>query len=425
MGVSVKYFYSEGYGCALNLSETEMINGFLVKNDFIQIQDLKKADFVIINTCSVKQVTEQRMVSRIKNLLKEKKPKSKLLVFGCLASAQHETIEKINPEIIVLDNNLASLCNALKIPPQQFSPKITPIKSKEFISIIPLSTGCLNFCTYCSTRLARKMLKSYSTESILSAFRRAINGDELNKPSKEIWLTSQDLGCYGFDINSSLVNLLKQILKINGNYRIRLGMMNPNHFIKIKKDLLPIMKDERIYKFLHLPLQSGSNKILKLMNRTYSVEEFIECVNYARKIIPNITIATDIIVGFPNENCEDFKETIKVLEKTKPDIVNISRFGKRKGTYAEKMKGQLTEKEKKNRSRILSNVCKNFFLKNCEDFLGKEILCLVSEKTKNGFNAHTNEYKTVFVKKGYGDFVKARITQIKRHYFIGEVMDTK
>ncbi len=418
----MRSFYTEGYGCSLNLSETEMINGFLVKNGFSPVNDFKKADFVIINTCSVKQVTEQRMLFRIKFLLKEKKLGAKLLVFGCLASAQHEMVEKISPQIIVLDNNLASLCSALKILPEYFSHKIIPIKSKEFISIIPISTGCLGSCTYCSARLARKELKSYPVESILHALRRAVNGEELNKPSKEIWLTSQDLGCYGFDIGSSLPKLLKEALKVNGTYRIRLGMMNPNHFMKIKEDLLPLMKDEGVYKFLHLPVQSGSNKILKSMGRNYSVKDFMECVNYARKIIPNITIATDIIVGFPNESEADFKKTIKLLEKIKPDIVNISRFGKRKGTYAEKMIGQLVESEKKNRSRFLSNVCRDFFIMNGKSFLGKEVLCLVLEKTKNGFNARTNEYKTVFVKSGYGGFVKARITQIRGHYFIGDIV---
>jgi len=420
----MKCFFVEGYGCSLNLAESEQIAGFLIENGFKKVDDFRLADFVIINTCSVKQVTEQRMISRIKFLFENKKSLSTLFVTGCLASAEHDLVAKINANIVVLDNSLASLCVALGIKVNNFSPMISSCKEKEFISIIPASVGCLGSCTYCSAHLARKELHSYDPKSIDLALKNALVGDKLNSPSKEIWLTSQDLGCYGFDIGSSVPKLLKLLLKNKGEFRLRLGMMNPNHFIKIRRSLLPLMKDERVYKFLHLPLQSGSDKILKLMNRKYSVGDFLECVKFARKFIPNVTIATDIIVGFPGETELDFKKTLAVLKKVQPDIVNISRFGKRKGTLAEKMSGQINEVEKKRRSKILANFCDELFAGKNRDFVGKDVCCLVSERTKNGFNARTNEYNTVFVREGFGCFVVARIEEVRAHYLVGKVIRT-
>jgi len=413
----MKSFFVEGYGCSLNISETEQVAGFLKENNFEQAKDFKEADFVIVNTCSVKQATEQRMIARICFLLENKKPLSKLIVMGCLASAQHETIQKVSKEIIVLDTSLASLCRVLGIKEREFSPEIIPVKSHELISIISISTGCLGNCTYCSSRLARKNLHSYSVESINFAFKKA-----LDSGSKEIWITSQDLGCYGVDINSSLPKLLKELLKNKGNFRIRLGMMNPNHFLKIKKELMPLFSDERLYKFLHLPVQSGSDKLLKAMNRKYSVKDFVSCVEYARKIVPQVSISTDIIVGFPGESEKDFKKTLALVKKIRFDVFNVSRFGKRKGTLAAKMSRQVTDIEKKERSKYLADFFDKIALEKNEGVVGKEVICLVSEKVRNGFNGRTNEYKPVFLKKGFGNFARVKIILARAHFFEGEVI---
>ena len=418
----MRSFFVEGYGCSLNISETESVAGFLRKSGFEQVSDFASADFVIINTCSVKQVTEQRMLSRISFLFQKKKLGAKLIVVGCLAAAQGGTVSKINKEIIVLDTKLSSLCRALGLPVKDFSPEIIPIKSHELISIIPISTGCLGNCAYCSARIARKNLVSYSQESICKAVENALSVSMSSSASREIWLTSQDLGCYGFDINSSLPNLLKEILKIKGDFRIRLGMMNPNHFIKIKEDLMPLFADKRLYKFLHLPLQSGSDKILSLMNRKYSVKDFVGCVDYARLQVSEITIATDIIAGFAGESEADFKKTLSILKKIKPDVVNISRFGKRVGTLAQKMSDQVSEQVKKDRSRVLTKLCDSIFEKKNKNVVGACFECLVSERANNGFNARTNSYSTVFVKSGFGEFVLVRITQLRKHYLVGDVV---
>ncbi len=412
-------FYIEGYGCSLNISETEKIAGFLSANGYKKTLNPSKADFLIINTCAVKDTTEKRMLSRLKKMLNIKKPSAKLIAFGCLASTRKKAIQNISPKIIVLNTKLSSLAKELCLPVKDFSPSIKETKSRSLTSIIPISTGCVGSCTYCITKLARGELESYSEESIICAFKRAL------KSSKEIYLTSQDLGAYGLDNGSSLPNLLKKLLETKGDYFIRLGMMNPNHFIKIRKELLPLLNDSRMYKFLHLPLQSGSDSILKKMNRFYNVKEFINCVEYARKQCPNITVATDIIVGFPGENEKDFQSTLRVLKKIKPSVINISRFGKRPGTIATKFSFQLTEKIKKDKSRRLTTFCKKLFLRENQKFVGKTVRALVSERSSTNselLTARTDNYKPIIVDTGFGSFVRVKITSAEPNFFKGKVI---
>ncbi|MDD3083661.1 MAG: tRNA (N(6)-L-threonylcarbamoyladenosine(37)-C(2))-methylthiotransferase [Candidatus ainarchaeum sp.] len=414
----MKSFFLEGYGCSLNIGETEQISGFLKKNNFQRIKDFKKANFIIINTCSVKMVTEQRMLSRINFLLNNKKKNAKIIVTGCLAKTNKKKIENISKDLIVLDTKLESLANFFSLKEECFSPKIIEEKSHKNISIIPISVGCVGNCYYCSTKIARGALHSYSIKEINDSFKRAL------KTSKEIWITSQDLGCYGFDTGYYLPELIKTLLKNNGNYRIRLGMMNPKHFKKIRKGLIPLFKDDRLYKFLHLPVQSGSDKILKKMNRQSSKKDFIDAINYSRKRIPNIRISTDIIVGFPGETEKDFENSLKLIEKIKPNVLNISRFGKREGTVASKLKEQILESEKKRRSKILSDFSKKLFFDENKKLEELEFRALVSEKAKNnGFVARTDNYSPVLVNNFFGEFVKIKISTAFPHFFKGEILE--
>jgi threonylcarbamoyladenosine tRNA methylthiotransferase CDKAL1 len=413
----MKKFFLEGYGCSLNFGETEQISGFLLKNSFKRINDFKKADFIIVNTCSVKMVTEQRMLSRIKFLLDNKEKDSKIIVCGCLAKTNKKTIEKISKDLIILDTKLESIAKTLDLKKESFSPKIIEEKSHEFISIIPISVGCVGNCSYCATKIARGNLKSYSIKDINESFKKAI------KSSKEIWITSQDLGCYGFDIGEDLPGLLEVLLKNNGNYRIRLGMMNPRHFKKIRKKLIPLFNDDRLYNFLHLPVQSGSNKILLAMNRMSIVNDFVDAVSFARKNVPGIRISTDIIVGFPGETEKDFQESLNLIKKTKPSVLNISRFGKRLGTVAATLPNQISETEKKRRSKILSELSKNIFLNDNKKLIGFKCKALVSEKAKsNGFVARTNNYSPVIVNKGFGEFVNLEIISAFSNFFKGKII---
>ncbi len=416
----MKKYYIEGYGCSLNLGETQQTSGFLKSHGFEKVLEIENADYVIINTCSVKMVTQQRMLSRIEKLIERKKKSAKIIVTGCLGATNPKEIQSINKDLVVLDTKLENLCKALGLEEHSFSPRIIEDKTHKQISIIPISVGCMSNCTYCATKIARSKLISYPIKEINSAFKRAI------RSSKEIHITSQDLGCYGFDKKTNLVELIKTLLKNEGNYRIRLGMMSPEHFHKMRDELLKLYEDDRMYKFLHLPLQSGSNKVLKDMQRLYSVENFVDEVKFARSKIPQITISTDIIVGFPGETKEDFDKTLDVIRNVKPEVVNISRFGKRKGTKAAIMNNQLTEAEKKERTRELSKLCKELLLEKNKEFVGSDFLVLVSEKAGgNYFTARTSNYRPILVNGGFGEFVNVKINEAFPHFFKGSLIDIK
>lgn len=413
----MKKFFLEGYGCSLNISETEKIDDFLEKNNYKRTSAIKDADFIIINTCSVKQVTEQRMLSRIEYFLSNKKDSSKIIVFGCLAAHKNKELIKKFPTVFVCDTSLESLCSVLNIKKRSFSPKILGKKSNPLVSIIPVSIGCLGNCTYCATKIARKDFRSHSIQEIDFAFKSA-----LSSGSKEIWLTSQDLGCYGFDIKTNLVELLKVLLKNEGEYRIRLGMMNPNFLKKISGELIHLFSDERLYKFLHVPVQAGSDRILKLMNRGYTRKEFIDLVKLFRKKVKDITFSTDIIVGFPTESKKDFDSTLSLLKKTTPEVVNISRFAKRSGTKAAIFSGQLSEEIKKDYSRKLTKFCDEYMLVNNKKIIGAKFKVLVSEKKSDIlFVARTNNYRPVNVDFGYSSFVNIKIIEAYPHFFKGKI----
>jgi MiaB-like tRNA modifying enzyme len=223
------------------------------------------------------------------------------------------------------------------------------------IGIIEISNGCLSNCSYCCVKFARGKLFSYPVEKIVEEARQAVKNG-----CKELWITSQDNSCYGKDIDSSLPELLKEICKIEGEFSVRVGMMNPLYAKNILDELIEVSKDEKIIKFLHLPVQSGSDKILKLMNRGYVVKDFVEIVEKFRKEIPDLFLSTDVIVGFPGETEEDFQKTVELMRKIKPSKINISKFGARPMTEAAKMK-QLDNKTINERSKLLHELVKNNF----------------------------------------------------------------
>jgi MiaB/RimO family radical SAM methylthiotransferase len=245
----------------------------------------------------------------------------------------------------------------------------------------------------------------------------------LKEGCKEIWITSQDNGCYGLDTNTNLPELLKQITKINGRFFIRVGMMSPT-FVKIfTKELVEAYKSEKIFKFLHLPVEAGSDRVLKLMKRGYKTKDFLNIVKEFRKKFPLLTLATDIIVGFPGEKTKDFEMTVKLIKEVKPDVVNISKFGVRPGTEAEKMR-QLPYKVVKKRSARLTQIVKKLQLKQNKKWLDWKGNILVDEIGKKGtFIGRNFAYKPVVIHSSQnllGKFVKVRITDITSTYLIGK-----
>jgi threonylcarbamoyladenosine tRNA methylthiotransferase CDKAL1 len=286
------------------------------------------------------------------------------------------------------------------------------IRKNSVVEIIPIATGCLGECTYCKTRFARGKLFSYDPKAIKQQFESA-----LAEGIKEIWLTSQDCGAYGKDINSSLPELLNELLEVKGDYRIRLGMLNPNHALEFLDGLVIILKHPNMFKFIHLPVQAGSNKVLKAMNRKYTIEEFVKIVKKLRKEIPMLTIATDIICGFPDESEEDFNKTYELLEKLKIPVVNITKFCPRKGTPAFRL-AKLNTKIVKKRSKQLVDLQARII--DNKEWVGWKGKIIIDENGKDGSVVGRNDYyKPVILKDSkirIGSVIKVEITCSKQHY---------
>ncbi|MFH0752706.1 MAG: tRNA (N(6)-L-threonylcarbamoyladenosine(37)-C(2))-methylthiotransferase [archaeon] len=345
------------FGCVCNHRDSENICGILLENDFEVVDSVDESDIVVVNSCGVKTVTQNRVVSFINSLPEDKK----VFVGGCLP--RMVDLKKICPGVdAVFDpNTILSLPDILReskdVSSDEKEGRLNiPIKRmKKSVANIPICQGCLGECTYCSVRFARGELKSYPKDEILREVR-----DAVSEGCTRINLTAQDTGCWGLDIGDSLPNLLREVLAVKGDFIVRVGMMNPDFAKKYLKDLVEIFKSEKVLRFVHVPVQSGSDKVLGDMGRKYSVDDFKGVVAAFRKGIPKICISTDVIVGFPSETEVDFRETVELIKETRPDIVNISRFGARLGTPAAELE-QLSDREVKGRSVLLDRVVKRSF----------------------------------------------------------------
>jgi len=413
----MKLVYVEGFGCSLNLGATEKIRA-LLKGSYGLAAGPEKAHFILINTCAVKTPTETHMLRRIRELGKAaERNSSQLAVSGCLPLIAPGKVLEACPGAKLLGTGLGEIAEFFKVPAPKGALAAENLRSNPVVAIIPIATGCLGSCAYCCVKNARGKLKSHSPAEIESAFTKAIS------TAKEIWLTANDTGCYGFDLGTNLAELLERLLKIQGDYRIRIGMMNPGHLENFFTELLKAMEDPRVYKFLHIPVQSGSDRILSLMERNYSVQEFKSLAREAREKFPGITISTDIIAGFPGESESDFNESLELIEWLKPDIVNVSRFGLRPNTKAESMKGKVHGRTIKERTRKLSALARGIALERNKALVGREERVLVSEKgKKGGFVARTNSYKPVVLKRAEpGKFYNARVEAAFQGYLSGEI----
>ena len=353
------------YGCTTNQDNSAIIAGLLDEAGYKITDNLKSTSIIIINSCIVKSPTESRVISKIKEL-KSKYPRKKLILAGCMPEAEYKLCKKVAPSSPLLSPH--HVTDIVKVVKDLEKGKITEligkrkeiklclpkIKKDKKIAIVQIAEGCSSQCSFCITKFAKGHILSYPENLILKEIEKNIK-----QGCKKIYLTAQDTAAYGLDKHkkSQLPKLLNKITKIKGNFIVRVGMMNPRNALPILDELIESYKSKKIFEFLHLPLQSASNKVLKDMNRNYTLEQFKKIVKKFRKNIPNLNLSTDIICGFPTETEKDFKETINFIKKIKPEVLNISKFGPRPGTQASKMK-QLTSQEIKRRSVLLTKTFK-------------------------------------------------------------------
>lgn len=407
--------------------------------ELLSEERMDDADVVVLNTCTVKTPTEDKIMYVLDTL---QQTDQKIVVAGCLSQAEPEMLRERYPDYILLGVNAANtILPALNgvgssdslIPLMQSMDPKRQIKDNhrdwlekpvldgnqwnKHLNIVQINEGCLNYCTFCATKKARGHLRSYQLESIIHAIR--------STPTPEVWLTSQDTACWGFDMGKNLADLVDEIDKIQRKFWVRIGMGNPNNFIKFLDDAVRAFKSEKIYKFLHLPVQAGSNAVLRHMRRGYSVEEYETIVNRFREEIPGITLSTDVICGYPTETQEDFDETIRTIENTRPSITNISRYWERKGTVAAEL-DQLPFEERKERSTILTQLCEKIQQEDNESWVGWEGEVYLAEPgSKGGIQARNIFYKPIIVDlplQEVGTWTTVRITEARNTYFMAEII---
>ncbi len=418
------------HGCSMSQAEAEMIMGLLGKAGYTLTPSPKQAEIVIISTCGVKTHAEHVCLREIAELCKSGK---KVVVTGCLPKICPEKIVRVAPDYaaFVDPNAIELIVEVIKRVERgernlQFMSDgkrvrlgLPRVRIRPVIAIVPISEGCQGTCTYCCVRVARGKLYPYPPDLIVEEIRRG-----LKEGCKEVWLTSQDSGAYDY-MGVRLPELLKRITSLDGAFMVRVGMMNPNHAIRMLDDLIEAYEDPKIYKFLHLPVQSGNNEVLNAMNRKYTREQFLEVLDEFRSNYPMLTVSTDVIAGFPGESEEQFYDTVSLIREAEPDIVNVSMFTPRPHTYAARMPNKLPGWKIKERSRILSRVAAEVALKRNKRWVGWRGLALVTENgRKGGVVARNYAYKHIILKSdiGLGEEVKVKLEEARVGYLIGSIL---
>lgn len=417
-------FYFESYGCTMNQGEAKVMENILREKGHRIVENQKDSDALVLVTCTVIETTELKMKKRLVQFSKTGKP---VVVAGCMASVQKDEIIAENPNALIIPpedfRNIDSVLNKLgteELKPQRKEHVTPPTINKTADAIIPISSGCLGSCTYCITRIARGELRSCPPEFVVESASKI-----LREGYKEIRLSAQDTAAYGADIKSDLPTLLLKIQELEGDFRVRVGMMNPDNLMPILQDVIDAYKDNRIYRFLHVPVQSGSEEILNKMGRKYSIDEFNLVVEEFRKNFPDITISTDVIVGFPGEDDKDFNQTVKLVGKLRPNILNITRFSARPKTEAMEMEDKVPSRIAKDRSRELAKIHLDISRDINSTLVGREEKILITEYGKNNtMMGRTNSYKPVVVEDDVKlcEFLDVKITEARDTYLIGKVL---
>ncbi|MDP2750473.1 MAG: tRNA (N(6)-L-threonylcarbamoyladenosine(37)-C(2))-methylthiotransferase [Nanoarchaeota archaeon] len=422
--------YIENYGCSANYNNGEIIAGLLKKAGHQLIKEDKTAKIIILNTCTVKQPTENKIIKRIKQIPKSKK----LIIAGCMPEVQAEELKKLRKDLHLLGIGNIGKINELVEKIRQGKNKgshsyigenketkllLPKIRRNPAINIVQISEGCNQNCAYCIVRIAKGSLVSYPADKIIQEIKQSIK-----EGCKEIWITSQDNAAY----ENNLVVLLNEFCKVEGDFMVRVGMMNPAHILKMKKDLIDIYKNKKIFKFLHIPIQSGNDRILDLMNRKYSANDFRKIISDFRKEIPEMTVGTDIICGFPTETDDEFNDSLKLIKQLRISVVNVSRFGPRKGTAAAKMK-QLPGWQTKKRSQELARLFKKISEDKLKKYIGTKQNILIDEigRKKGQFIGRTMNYLPVVVegkpkKLRLGELIEVNVIDSKTHHLVGQAL---
>ena len=368
-----KLCYVHSFGCQQNVSDGEKIIGLLSSLGYGITNDVNNADVIIYNTCAVRENAEQKVYGMIGELkhLKEQKPDIIIGICGCMA--QEEKTARLLFEVYTTRKFISDIgeYNCLET-------EFKAIRSSKFKASVPIMYGCNNFCSYCIVPYVRGREQSRTPEAILNEVKQlAADG------YKEIMLLGQNVNSYGKTLDKpvSFAELLKQINDIDGDFKIRFMSPHPKDMTKELIDV--VFECDKICKHIHLPLQSGSNNILKEMNRRYTVEKYLDIVSYIRSKNPEFSITTDIIVGFPNETYNDFLKTKEIVEKVKYDNIFSFIYSKRTGTKAAEIDDKTSEEDKSRWMTELLQTQREISTEHYKRFVGRTMTVLFDTEGKH------------------------------------------
>jgi len=419
--------YVEVYGCSANVADSEIASGLLGEAGHTPVASPEEADAHIVLTCIVKTPTELKMVKRLKKLAALGRP---LVVAGCMPKAERWLVEEVAPmaslmgpdDLLRIEEVVEATLDGRRVEMLHGSPQnrtcLPRMRRNPVVHIAPIASGCLGDCSYCIVKLARGRLHSFPVDEIVGDARRAIS-----EGCREIWLTGEDTAAYRWQ-GVRLPQLLEELSGLEGRFLIRVGMMTTNQAETILDELMDAYRSEKVFKFLHVPVQSGNDDILRRMRRRYAVDEFRSLVAQFREAFPDLSLSTDIICGFPGETEAQFRESMSLVEEVQPDVLNISRFWPRPGTDAAQMEGQLHGRETKRRSRMLTRLWRRLSLERSQRWLGWEGSVLVDELGREGSLIGRNyAYKPIVLRAvtGLGDFVKVRVTEARAGYLLAQM----
>lgn len=373
--------YLESYGCTLQKSESSLYVNRLLSDGAELVSSPEDADLSIVGTCVVIRKTEEKMIRRIEEI----SARSKVRVLGCLTSTGGSAISGKNIEVLDAGQFRKFYNGTLDD---------VEIREPAIWEGIPINQGCTGSCNFCISRIARGKLVSRPPGKIVDQIRM-----QLSRGIREVKITSLDTAAYGLDINTNLPFLVSEILKIHDSFRLRIGMMEPRNTLGISGELLEIMKDPRVYKFLHLPVQSGDNRILDAMNREYTTDTFQEIASNFSSSYPDGTLSTDVVVGYHSDDEESFEKTYRLMEKVQPDIMNITKFSPR--PYTRDFNSKLPPSNYiKKWSSELSELHHRILGKKLELRVGKIENAIASEHGKNATTVMRDiNYRPVVVRE--------------------------
>ncbi|XP_060726998.1 threonylcarbamoyladenosine tRNA methylthiotransferase [Tachysurus vachellii] len=423
------------WGCSHNSSDGEYMAGQLAASGYKMTDDPSEADVWLLNSCTVKNPAEDHFRNNIKKAQEQNK---KVVVAGCVPQAQPRMdylkglsiigVQQIDRVVEVVDEAVKGHSVRLLGPKKDNGKRLggarldlPKIRKNPLIEIISINTGCLNACTYCKTKHARGDLASYPIEELVERARQSFQEGVC-----EIWLTSEDTGAYGRDIGTDLPTLLWELVKeIPEGCMLRLGMTNPPYILEHLEEMAKILCHPRVYAFLHVPVQSASDSVLMDMKREYCCDDFTHVVDFLKDRVPGITIATDIICGFPGETDEDFQQTMELVRKYRFPSLFINQFYPRPGTPAAKME-QVPAHVKKQRTKELSALFHSY---NPYDHkVGQRQSVLVTEESFDTqyYVAHNRFYEQVLVPKKLefkGKMIKVDIFEAGKHFLRGRPVE--